>query len=153
MELVAAQDAATFAIGRALIEEYAASLGVDLCFQGLATELEQLERLYAAPTGALWLAREADQWSGCGALRRFEGEVCEMKRLYVRPAARGRGVGRRLAEALLESARRLGYTHMRLDTLEGMAAARRVYRRLGFRAIAPYYENPLPGVVYMECVL
>jgi putative acetyltransferase len=142
--------AADFAAGRALFEEYAAQLKIDLCFQGFAAELDQLAQIYAPPTGSLLLARRGDRPVGCGAIRRLSGQSCEMKRLYIRPADRGAKLGRVIAQALLARARALGYTSMRLDTLAEMIPARALYRSLGFREIAPYYDNPLPQVIYME---
>lgn len=142
--------AADFAAGRALFEEYAAQLKIDLCFQGFAAELDQLAQTYAPPTGSLLLARRGDRPVGCGAIRRLSGQSCEMKRLYIRPADRGAKLGRVIAQALLVRARALGYTSMRLDTLAEMIPARALYRSLGFREIAPYYDNPLPQVIYME---
>lgn len=150
VRLAAARSQEEFAIARGLFEEYAARLGVDLCFQGFGSELKMLESMYATPEGCLILVWLGDAAVGCGGVRRRSGEECEMKRLYVRDELRGLGIGRRLAEALLERARQLGYRRMVLDTLEGMAEARRLYESLGFRACAPYYDNPLSGVVYME---
>jgi putative acetyltransferase len=145
-----AADAADFAAGRVLFEEYAAQLRIDLCFQGFAAELADLAAIYSPPTGCLLLARSRGVPAGCGAIRKFSADACEMKRLYVRSSARGASLGRRLAEALASRARDLGYARMLLDTLEEMTAARRLYRSLGFRQIAPYYRNPAPGIVYME---
>lgn len=145
-----ARDAADFAAGRRLFEEYAAQLGVDLCFQDFAGELTQIETMYGPPSGCLLLASHEGAFVACGALRRKSGTVCEMKRLYVSPGGRGAGLGRRLAEALFSRARALGYSTMLLDTLPDMAAAQALYRSLGFRERSPYYHNPVPGVVYME---
>ena len=142
---------ADFAAARVLFREYAADLGVDLCFQGVEAELGSLPEMYGAPEGCLVVARAGGRPVGCGALRRLgAGESCEMKRLYVRPEARGTGLGRILAESLIAKGRGLGYAVMRLDTLVHMTAARRLYRSLGFVEIAAYYDNPLPNVMYME---
>ena len=149
--LTEAVGAADFAAGRVLFREYAAGLGIDLCFQGFEAELDRLPEMYGAPGGCLFIARSGERLVGCGALRRLAaGEVCEMKRLYVRGEARGTGLGRILAESLIAKGRLLGYATMRLDTLAHMAAARRLYRSLGFAEIAAYYDIPLPNAVYME---
>jgi ribosomal protein S18 acetylase RimI-like enzyme len=152
--LVEADSAALFAAARALIEEYAAqigaSMGVDLTFQNFASELNRLPDMYGPPSGCLLLASRDDEWVGCCALRRFSDNVCEMKRLYVKPTVRGAHLGRHLAERLVAKARALGYRGMVLDTLGGMAAAQTLYRSLGFRETEPYYFNPVAGVTYME---
>jgi ribosomal protein S18 acetylase RimI-like enzyme len=135
---------------RELFREYAADLGVDLGFQDFEAELARLPGEYAPPDGRLLLAMEKGAAVGCVALRRLDGETCEMKRLYVKPHFRRAGVARALAQDLLAEARRMGYRRMRLDTLPMMGEAQRLYRSMGFREIAPYYQNPLPGTVYME---
>jgi ribosomal protein S18 acetylase RimI-like enzyme len=147
-----AATAADFAAARSLFEEYAAQLRIDLCFQGFAAELDQLQQIYSAPTGCLLLARCCDipEPLGCGAVRRLSADTCEMKRLYLRSSTRGMKLGRRLAEALVQRALSLGYARMYLDTLAEMTAARALYRSMGFREIGPYYRNPSAGVVYME---
>jgi putative acetyltransferase len=153
-QLVEADTTARYEVARALIEEYAAqigaSMGVDLCFQNISAELDQLPLMYGPPTGCLLLAGRDEEWVGCCALRRFSDQVCEMKRLYIKSGARGAQLGRLLTESLITQARTLGYRRMVLDTLKDMIAARTLYRSLGFREIAPYYSNPAAGVSYME---
>lgn len=152
LELIAASSADDFRQGRVLFEEYAAQLNVDLCFQGFSAELDRLAEMYGAPRGRLLLAREGVSSLGCIGVRQLAAnpDVCEMKRLYVRDAARGQGLGRRLAVASIEAARAMGYACMVLDTLPRMAEARALYASLGFAPIGPYYTNPLDGVVYLE---
>ena len=119
-----AATAADFAAARALFEEYAAQLHIDLCFQGFAAELTQLAEIYGPPSGCLLLARRSEVPVGCGAVRRLSGSSCEMKRLYVRPEARGANLGRLMVQSLIAKARSLGYARMLLDTLSGMIPAR-----------------------------
>ena len=149
-DIVEASTTAEFAAGRALFEEYAGQLGVDLCFQDFETELVQIHTMYAPPSGCLLLARRDEAFIACGAMRRKSEKICEMKRLYVGAEGRGAGLGRRIAAALIRRASALGYTSMVLDTLPGMRVAQALYRSLGFRERSPYYHNPVPGVVYME---
>ena len=132
---------------RELLHEYESSLGVSLDFQGFADELAELPGAYAPPGGALLVAPDA---AGCVALRRIDEQTCELKRLYVRPAWRGHGLGRQLTLAALDRARDLGYRHVRLDTLPGMESAQALYAELGFREIAPYRPNPVPGARFLE---
>ena len=142
---------------RAIFREYAEGLGVDLCFQNFEQELAQLPGDYAPPRGALFLARVDGELAGCCAQRPLEGadypNACEMKRLYVRKAFRGFGLGRTLAEAALDAARRAGYDSVLLDTLDDMEAARALYEDLGFESIPPYYHNPIPGAHYLRADL
>jgi putative acetyltransferase len=149
---------------RKLFQEYAGSLSFNLCFQSFAEELARLPGEYAPWSGMLLLGLVEDQPAGCVALHRLEGEmadahgelfggsdVCEMKRLYVRPEFRGCGLGRELVNAILKCAAAIGYRRMRLDTIPNeMAAAVEMYRRLGFVEIAPYRVNPIPGAKYLE---
>ena len=139
---------------RALFLEYAASLGFSLCFQSFDEELKSLPGAYAAPSGRLLLAQYEQQAAGCVALRKLEANICEMKRLYVRPAYRGQGLGRILVERVIAEARAIGYGRMRLDTIgSSMQDAVELYRRMGFKEIAPYRANPIEGALYMELLL
>jgi len=139
---------------RALFLEYAASLGFSLCFQSFDEELKSLPGAYAAPSGRLLIAQCEQQAAGCVALRKLEDNICEMKRLYVRPAYRGHGLGRILVERVIAEARAIGYERMRLDTVaSSMQDAVELYRRMGFEEIAPYRANPIAGALYMELLL
>lgn len=148
--IVPAADRGRVALVRTLFEEYAASLELDLGFQGFAEELAGLPGAYAPPAGRLLLGLEGDQPAGCVALRALGPDIGEMKRLYVRPPFRGEGWGRQLAERLIAEARDAGYQRMRLDTLPSMPGARRLYAALGFMEIPPYRHNPVPGTAFLE---
>lgn len=142
------------ALVRQIFEEYANSLDIDLCFQNFQEELEQLPGDYAAPRGSLLLAFIDNELAGCCAIRPLDSadysNACEMKRLYVRKAFRGFGLGRHIAEASMNEARRAGYSCILLDTLDEMETARSLYADLGFQEIPPYYHNPLLGAHYLK---
>jgi putative acetyltransferase len=138
---------------RALFVEYARSLSFDLCFQNFDQELAELPGKYAPPGGRILLADSDGRMLGVVALRPLEPSICEMKRLYVRPEARGAGLGERLARAIIAEGARAGYATMRLDTHESMLAAIGLYRALGFREISAYDGKPMPSLRYFECAL
>src|SRR6266542_3131662 len=161
-----AVSAGDIALARLLFVEYAQWLKVDLCFQVFDEELATLPGAYAPPRGRLLLAGTAGEAFGCIALRPLDSDsrcgapaepasafVGEVKRLYVQPTHRGEGWGERLARALIDEARAIGYRELKLDTLDWMTAARALYAGVGFRECAPYYHNPLAGVVYMALAL
>ena len=145
------------AAAREILREYGASLNIDLCFQNFDAELAALPGDYAPPQGCLLLAFVDGELAGCGGVRALAdvdyANACEMKRLYVRPAFRRFGLGRRLVQALLDEARRAGYSVLLLDTLDDMEAARGMYASLGFEEIPPYYFNPIAGAHYLKAVL
>lgn len=135
---------------RALFREYEAFLGIDLCFQGFGAELAGLPGDYAPPAGALLIAVGGGRKAGCVALRPIEDNQCEMKRLFVRPEFRGHGLGRELAERVVEEARAIGYRSIKLDTFDFLEGAVHIYQSLGFNEIEAYYSNPLDKVQYWE---
>lgn len=153
-ELRQAESPAEIVSIRELFLEYANSLGFSLCFQSFDQELASLPGDYALPRGRLLLATQQGVAAGCVALHPLEGGICEMKRLYVRPQFRGRGLGKLLAQQVIREARALGHRQLRLDTVEPMMGeAVAMYRKMGFREIAPYRPNPIEGALYMELTL
>ena len=157
IELLTPSTAALLDATRVVFREYASALGVDLCFQNFEAELAALPGEYAAPQGALLLARVNGEVAGCGALRPLADvdypNACEMKRLYVRPASRRLGLGRLLAQALMDRGVQAGYSNLLLDTLDDMEVARGLYASLGFEEIPPYYFNPIAGAHYLKASL
>jgi putative acetyltransferase len=138
---------------RTLFEEYAESLDFDLCFQNFDEELAELPGPYRKPRGRLYLALYGGNPAGCIALRPLEAGICEVKRLYVRPAFRRMGIGRALSELLIDEAKAADYLRMRLDSIDSMSAAIALYRSLGFQEIPAYRHNPIPGAVFFELEL
>jgi ribosomal protein S18 acetylase RimI-like enzyme len=154
LEFIQAETPVQVAEARKLFTEYSERLGIDLCFQNFERELAELPGRYSRPEGRLFLAVEGERIMGCVGLRKIGEGVCEMKRLYVRPEYRGRGLGKSLALHLIEEARSAGYALMRLDTLPAqMGDAVKLYRSLGFREIEPYYDNPVETALFMELKL
>ena len=151
LAMVQAETPAQIAEARELFLEYAQSLGFSLCFQNFDAELAGLPGEYAPPDGRLLLATVEDRLAGCVALHKLDSNTCEMKRLYLRPQFRGKGVGRAVTNRIIAEARQIGYQKIRLDTVEPvMKDAVAMYRRLGFREIDPYRANPMAGALYME---
>jgi ribosomal protein S18 acetylase RimI-like enzyme len=150
LKIIQADSEEYYPQGRELLREYASSLGFDLHFQEFQKELAEFPGEYAPPDGRLLLAQEDTKIAGCVALRKISKDVCEMKRLYVRPEFRGKGIGRSLARAIIEEARKIGYKHMRLDTVPFMKEAISLYRSLGFEEIESYRYNPIEGARFME---
>ncbi len=150
IELIGGHTPEHLADVRTLFREYADEIDVDLCFQGFERELAELPGGYAPAAGRLLLVRSDEQLAACAGLRPLDQSTCEMKRLYVRPAFRGHGLGRRLATAVIEAAREIGYERVRLDTLAPMTVAIALYRSLGFTDAEPYRHNPLIGATFME---
>ncbi|MES2364178.1 MAG: GNAT family N-acetyltransferase [Pseudomonadota bacterium] len=157
IQLRTPENPAEWDITREIFREYAQSLHVDLCFQNFEAELNNLPTVYAEPRGALLLAFVDGQLAGCCAMRPQDSvdypNACEMKRLYVRKAFRRFGLGRQLAEAIMDAARVAGYHHLLLDTLNDMESARALYEDLGFENIPPYYHNPIAGAHYLKADL
>ena len=149
-----AESSTQIAQARELFLEYADSLGFSLCFQSFDQELASLPGDYAPPDGRLLLSTSNGDPAGCVALHKLAPEICEMKRLYVRPQFRGKGLGRELTESIIAEARHIGYKYLRLETVEPvMKTAVAMYRQLGFHEIPPYRQNPIPGALYMELQL
>lgn len=154
LQISQASSAAQIAEARELFLEYAQSLGFSLCFQNFEKELAALPGDYSPPEGRLLLAEYEGQLAGCVALHKLEDSICEMKRLYLRPQFRGKGLGRVLADRIIAEARQIGYRRMRLDTVEPvMKDAVAMYHRIGFKEIDAYRANPNPGTLYMELEL
>ncbi len=156
IQFIQAETPAQVEDARRLFIEYSERLGLDLCFQNFEKELSELPGSYAPPEGRLFLAVFDGKIAGCGGLRKIgdDDRTCEMKRLYVRPEFRGKGIGRMMASTLIEEARLVGYERMRLDTLPAqMNEAIKMYHAFGFREIEPYYHNPVKGAMFMELTL
>ncbi len=154
MKFIQAASSEEIQQARALFREYETWIETDLCFQNFEKELAELPGRYAPEDGRLLLAFFKDELAGCVALRRLDEDTCEMKRLFLRPAFQGKGLGRQLAEKIIDEAREMGYSKMRLDTIPGkMDNAIELYRSFGFREIAAYTNNPVPGAIFMELEL
>ena len=153
IEIEQASNQEDIEIARKLFLEYQQWLNTDLCFQGFEQELANLPGKYAEPSGAILLAKYQGEIIGCVAVRPLKGDICEMKRLWVRPEFQGLSAGRLLAESIIKKARELGYKTMQLDTLQRLNKAIKLYQQLGFKQIKPYYDNPLDEVVYWELAL
>src|SRR5262245_2070146 len=153
VRLVRPDSPALWAVARRLVEAYAASLDIDLSFQGFQHEITSLQRAYGPPAGAFLMAEQDGMGIGCVALRQLSHDTCEMIRLYVSPNGRGQGVGRTLAEGIISAARQMGYARMLLDTLPSMREAHSLYAALGFKPIPAYRYNPVPGTTFMELQL
>ncbi len=150
MKIVFAKNKQEIAAVHRLFREYENFLNVDLCIQQFEAELASLPGKYAPPDGALFLAMDPETAAGCVGLRKIDTGVCEMKRLFVKPGFRGKGAGRMLAEEIIREAKKLGYKKMRLDTMDWLKEAVRLYESLGFQPIHPYYHNPISGAAFWE---
>jgi putative acetyltransferase len=153
MRIKRAQTKAEIQEVESLFQEYESFLNVDLCFQNFEDELANLPGKYSPPRGDLLIGLDGEKIVGCVAVRKLDDDICEMKRLFVRQEARGTGLGRQLAQEIIVISQKLGYSLMRLDTLDRLTKAMHLYKTLGFKKIESYYENPLPGVVYWELKL
>ena len=153
MKIKRAQIKAEIQEVESLFREYESFLNVDLCFQNFEDELANLPGKYSPPRGDLLIGLDGEKIVGCVAVRKLDDDICEMKRLFVRQEARGTGLGRQLAQEIIVISQKLGYSLMRLDTLDRLTKAMHLYKTLGFKKIESYYENPLPGVVYWELKL
>jgi putative acetyltransferase len=152
-KILSAHTAESMPAVRILFREYAEALGFHLCFQDFEKEMSELPGRYAPPEGRILLAFAEDDPAGCVAMKKLGSGICEMKRFYVRPSYRGRGIGHQLAEAIIAEARMTGYDRMRLDTVPSMQSAIAIYEALGFKDTEPYVFNPVPGVRYLELAL
>ena len=153
MKIIKAEKSEDINQVKELFLEYADSLGFHLCFQNFEEEVKNLPGAYASPSGCILLAVVEEKAAGCAALRKIDDSLCEMKRLYVKPAFRGKAIGKNLAKAIIEEAKSIGYKAMRLDTISTMKEAVSLYKSLGFTEISPYRYNPVKGVKYMELIL
>ena len=152
-EFVRAESEAQLESARELFIEYQEELGIDLCFQNFQAELERLPGKYSTPQGCLLLVYHDEKLAGCMALKRISDITCEMKRMFLRSEFRGNGIGRVMTLEIINRAREIGYSKMRLDTVPQLKAAIALYRSLGFVEIEPYRDNPIPGSLYMELTL
>ncbi len=150
MKIVVATSPGDFDTGKKLFLEYAQSLDFNLCFQNFEQELADIQVQYGVPNGCLLLVKNDEESVGCVGVRRWKGDIAELKRMYLRPQTRGLGLGKKLLEVALSSARSLGYRSIRLDTLPSMTSAIAIYRDFGFADIPPYRDNPLEGAIYLE---
>ncbi|HUN80297.1 MAG TPA: GNAT family N-acetyltransferase [Phycisphaerae bacterium] len=150
LEIVPAHEEPLLADIRVLFREYAESLGFHLCFQDFDREMAELPGKYTPPEGRLLIAKWSGRIAGCVAMKQLGDGICEMKRFYVRPELRGKGIGQAVAKAIIEESRLAGYARMRLDTVPSMQSAIRIYESLGFKDTEPYVYNPVPGVRYLE---
>ena len=136
-----------------LIVEYAQWLNLDLCFQNIDDELESFPEKYKEPEGAFFIAKESSNIIGCVGIRKLDTGICEMKRLFVNDGSKGKGIGKKLVEKIIEEAKIKKYEKIRLDTIDTMEAALSIYYKNGFYRIEPYYNNPIKGTVYLEKML